>query len=234
MILLVITLVTNFVAQVIVRRFELPADGQLMDEPISTARRRGRSRRRKGSTAPWRRWRRSPHSLAVAVLVIAGRLGAQAGAASAQPRLLHEGPGDVRRDGRRHRARARRHAACSSGSRPRWRCRSACWSRSTSASSRGRACATRSALSLDVLNGFPSIVIGIFVFALLVSRATTQSGLAGAFALAIIMLPLVARATMEVLALVPNRAAARRASRSARRAGGPSSGSCSRPRSEAS
>ncbi len=58
-------------------------------------------------------------------------------------------------------------------------------------------------LSLDVLNGVPSIVIGIFVFALIIQPLHAQSGWAGAFALAIIMLPLVARATMEVLALVP-------------------------------
>ena len=56
---------------------------------------------------------------------------------------------------------------------------------------------------LDVLNGFPSIVIGVFVFALLVT-GNRQSGLAGAFALGIIMLPLVARAAMEVLELVPS------------------------------
>jgi phosphate transport system permease protein len=55
---------------------------------------------------------------------------------------------------------------------------------------------------LDVLNGFPSIVIGVFVFTLLV-LAHRQSGLAGSFALGVIMLPLVARSTMEVLALVP-------------------------------
>ena len=66
-------------------------------------------------------------------------------------------------------------------------------------------------LWLDVLNGFPSIVIGIFVFALcvkvklpVVGSGHHQSAIAGGFALAIIMLPLVARATMEVLALVPN------------------------------
>jgi phosphate transport system permease protein len=66
-------------------------------------------------------------------------------------------------------------------------------------------------LWLDVLNGFPSIVVGIFVFALcvkvelpIVGWGHRQSALAGAFALAIIMLPLVARATMEVLVLVPN------------------------------
>jgi phosphate transport system permease protein len=57
-------------------------------------------------------------------------------------------------------------------------------------------------LALDVLNGVPAIVIGIFVFGLLV-LAHGQSGFAGAFALACLMLPLVARATMEILALVP-------------------------------
>jgi phosphate transport system permease protein len=66
-------------------------------------------------------------------------------------------------------------------------------------------------LWLDVLNGFPSIVIGIFVFALAVKTNVPvlgighhQSVFAGSFALAIIMLPLVSRTTMEVLALVPN------------------------------
>jgi phosphate transport system permease protein len=65
--------------------------------------------------------------------------------------------------------------------------------------------AIKNALSpaLDILNGIPAIVIGIFVFGLLVV-GHGQSGLAGAFALAILMLPLVARATIEVLALVPD------------------------------
>jgi phosphate transport system permease protein len=56
---------------------------------------------------------------------------------------------------------------------------------------------------IDVLAGLPTIVIGIFVYALLVI-GHTQSGIAGAFALAIIMLPLVARTTQEVLLLVPS------------------------------
>jgi phosphate transport system permease protein len=66
-------------------------------------------------------------------------------------------------------------------------------------------------LWLDVLNGFPSIVVGIFVFALMVKTRLPlvgwghhQSAWAGSFALSIIMLPLVARSTMEVLSLVPN------------------------------
>ena len=58
-------------------------------------------------------------------------------------------------------------------------------------------------LTLDVLNGVPAIVIGIFVFGLVVV-GRGQSGWAGAFALACLMLPLVARSTMEVLTLVPN------------------------------
>jgi phosphate transport system permease protein len=57
-------------------------------------------------------------------------------------------------------------------------------------------------LVLDVLNGLPSIIIGIFVFGLLVI-GSGQAAWKGSFALAIIMLPLIARATQEVLALVP-------------------------------
>ena len=58
------------------------------------------------------------------------------------------------------------------------------------------------ALALDVLNGVPAIVVGIFVFALVVT-GHGQSGLAGSFALSILMIPLIARATQEILALVP-------------------------------
>ena len=61
---------------------------------------------------------------------------------------------------------------------------------------------TAVSLALDVLNGVPAIVIGIFVYGLLVV-GHGQSAFAGSFALACIMLPLVARSTMEVLALVP-------------------------------
>lgn len=57
-------------------------------------------------------------------------------------------------------------------------------------------------LTLDVLNGIPAIVIGIFVFGLLVV-GHGYSGIAGSFALAVLMLPLVARTSIEVLALVP-------------------------------
>ena len=55
---------------------------------------------------------------------------------------------------------------------------------------------------LDVLNGVPAIVVGIFVFGLLVV-GHGQSAVYGAFALAILMLPMVARATQEILEVVP-------------------------------
>lgn len=58
-------------------------------------------------------------------------------------------------------------------------------------------------LALDVLNGIPAIVIGIFVYGLLVA-GRGHSGFAGSFALAVLMLPLVSRSTIEVLALVPD------------------------------
>jgi phosphate transport system permease protein len=63
---------------------------------------------------------------------------------------------------------------------------------------------SRSAIQyvLDVLNGVPTIVTGIFVFGLLVA-GHQQTGYAGAVALAIVMLPLVARSCHEVLTLVP-------------------------------
>lgn len=58
-------------------------------------------------------------------------------------------------------------------------------------------------LVIDLLNGLPSIIIGIFVFGLLV-YGHPQNGLAGSYGLAIVMLPLVTRATQEVLRLVPS------------------------------
>ncbi len=57
-------------------------------------------------------------------------------------------------------------------------------------------------LALDLLNGLPSIVIAVFVYGLLVI-GSGQKGVDGSIALAIIMVPLIARATQEVLRLVP-------------------------------
>jgi len=58
-------------------------------------------------------------------------------------------------------------------------------------------------LALDVLNGVPSVIIGIFVYSLLVV-GSGQAAWKASFALAVIMLPLVARTTIEVLNLVPS------------------------------
>jgi phosphate transport system permease protein len=57
--------------------------------------------------------------------------------------------------------------------------------------------------TLDLLNGLPSIILGLFVFILIVDPQNKQSGLAGSVALAIIELPLIARGSQEVLLLVP-------------------------------
>ena len=54
------------------------------------------------------------------------------------------------------------------------------------------------------LIGIPSIIVGVFVYTLMVVPAKTFSGYAGAVSLAIIMLPVVVRATEDMLTLVPN------------------------------
>ena len=56
----------------------------------------------------------------------------------------------------------------------------------------------------DVLNGVPSIVIGIFAWTWLVKPMGHFSALAGGFALGIILVPIVARTTEEMVRLVPN------------------------------
>ncbi len=56
----------------------------------------------------------------------------------------------------------------------------------------------------DTLIGIPSIIIGIFVYTLVVLPMGRQSGLAGGLALAVIMIPIVARTTEEMIRLVPN------------------------------
>ena len=55
----------------------------------------------------------------------------------------------------------------------------------------------------DVLNGVPSIVIGIFAYTVVVLPMRRFSALAGGFALAVIMLPIVLRTTEELVRLVP-------------------------------
>jgi phosphate transport system permease protein len=55
----------------------------------------------------------------------------------------------------------------------------------------------------DVMTGVPSIVMGLFIFSIWVLHFG-YSGLAGAFALGCLMLPVVIRSTEEMLKLVPN------------------------------
>jgi len=56
---------------------------------------------------------------------------------------------------------------------------------------------------VDMLTGLPTIVFGLFIWVLLVAPTHTFSALAGGLALSIIMIPTVARATEEILRLVP-------------------------------
>ena len=57
--------------------------------------------------------------------------------------------------------------------------------------------------STDVLSGVPSIVVGLFAYAVMVVPMGHYSGLAGGVALAVIMLPTIIRTTEEMLKLVP-------------------------------
>jgi len=55
----------------------------------------------------------------------------------------------------------------------------------------------------DILNGVPSIVVGIFAYAVAVLPFKRFTALAGGLALGIMMIPLIVRTTEELLALVP-------------------------------
>jgi phosphate transport system permease protein len=56
----------------------------------------------------------------------------------------------------------------------------------------------------DILLSAPSIVIGLFIYAVVVARTRTFSGYAGVLALALIVVPVVVRTTENMLALIPN------------------------------
>jgi phosphate transport system permease protein len=58
--------------------------------------------------------------------------------------------------------------------------------------------------STDVLSGVPSIIVGLFGYALIVKPEKHYSALAGGVALAVIMLPTIIRTTEEMLKLVPS------------------------------
>jgi phosphate transport system permease protein len=57
---------------------------------------------------------------------------------------------------------------------------------------------------IDTLTGIPSIVVGVFVWTLMVRQMRGFSALAGGVSLAIIMMPIVARTTEEMIRLVPH------------------------------
>jgi len=56
----------------------------------------------------------------------------------------------------------------------------------------------------DILLSAPSIVIGLFIYTVVVARTQTFSGAAGVLALALIVIPVVIRTTENILALIPN------------------------------
>lgn len=56
----------------------------------------------------------------------------------------------------------------------------------------------------NVLMGTPSIIVGLFVYTIIVLQTGRFSGYAGGVALAVIMLPVVARTSEDMLELVPN------------------------------
>ena len=56
----------------------------------------------------------------------------------------------------------------------------------------------------DILLSAPSIVIGLFIYSVVVARAKSFSGWAGVLALALIVIPVVIRTTENMLALIPN------------------------------
>ena len=64
--------------------------------------------------------------------------------------------------------------------------------------------ATTTRFVADVMNGTPSIVIGVFAWTLIVARQKHFSGFAGSASLAMIMIPMVLRTTEEMIKLVPH------------------------------
>jgi phosphate transport system permease protein len=69
---------------------------------------------------------------------------------------------------------------------------------------RGKMLANAIRFTADVLNGVPSIVMGIAIYSLIVMRQKHFSAFAGGVALAIMMVPTITRTTEEMLATVPH------------------------------
>jgi len=68
---------------------------------------------------------------------------------------------------------------------------------------KGTRLATATRFAADTLNGVPSIVIGIFAYAVAVLPFRQFSAMAGGLALGVMMIPIIARTTEELLLLVP-------------------------------
>jgi len=69
---------------------------------------------------------------------------------------------------------------------------------------RGKTLATAVRFTADVLNGVPSIVMGIAIYSLIVMQQKHFSAFAGGVALAVMMVPTITRTTEEMLATVPH------------------------------
>ncbi len=68
----------------------------------------------------------------------------------------------------------------------------------------GTRLASAARFAADTLNGVPSIVIGVFVYTIAVLPVKQFSALAGGLALGVMMIPIIARTTEELLLLVPD------------------------------
>jgi phosphate transport system permease protein len=68
----------------------------------------------------------------------------------------------------------------------------------------GTTLASAGRFAADTLNGVPSIVVGVFVYGLVVLPVKSFSAVAGGVALGIMMIPIIARTTEELLRLVPS------------------------------
>ena len=177
---------------------------------------RGSGRREQQAPVNRRVLRRALSNLMVGLMIGAVDRGAAAAVLHpAQPgdegrrqplaRLLHQDAGARRRDRRRRGPRHRRHAASSSGvasliGLPDRHRRGHLLRRVSRAA--GSPGSTR--FVADVLNGTPSIVVGVFAWAWIVATQKHFSALAGSAALAMLMIPMVLRTTEEMIKLVPN------------------------------
>jgi phosphate transport system permease protein len=72
------------------------------------------------------------------------------------------------------------------------------------ADNRGKAKADRVSIAVDVLQGVPSIVVGMVIYVWVVKPLGIFSALSGSVALAIMMLPPIIKNTEETLVLIPN------------------------------